>query len=206
MCSLSSSTIHSAQCVLLPVKQCKTGGQRWMYTCVNYMAVIAVWSPLESRLALEHLLRAYSEACLISCFYVCFTASCRACLRSVWQHNSCELQRRDAYIGRSWVFLVMHLANDNLSIFGRFDTNVDKLNLLVSEILVLWLPSPTLSSSLSSPWALYHCCHQYQLWTEYALKHLQSVACGHQILLKNPTPKIQFSTFLQNLKWWLSIP
>ena len=37
-----------------------------MYTCVNYMAVIAVRHPLESLLALEHLIRAYSEACLIS--------------------------------------------------------------------------------------------------------------------------------------------
>jgi len=51
MYSLSSSTVHS-------VKLSKTGGQRWRYTCVNYMAVIAVWSPLESLLAFEHLIRA----------------------------------------------------------------------------------------------------------------------------------------------------
>ena len=46
----------------------KTGGQRWIYACVNYMAVIVVWSPLESLLALENFIRAYSEAYLTSCF------------------------------------------------------------------------------------------------------------------------------------------
>jgi hypothetical protein len=44
-----------------------TGGQRWMYTGVFYMAVTAVKSPLESLLALEHVIRAFSEACLIFC-------------------------------------------------------------------------------------------------------------------------------------------
>jgi hypothetical protein len=44
-----------------------TGGQRWMYTCVFYMAVTAVKSALESLLALEPVISAYSEACLIFC-------------------------------------------------------------------------------------------------------------------------------------------
>jgi len=53
----------------------RTGGQRWMYTCVDYMAVIVVQSPLESLLALQCLIRAYSEVCFISCLEACFTAS-----------------------------------------------------------------------------------------------------------------------------------
>jgi len=53
------------------MEQYKTGGQRWMYTCDYYMAVIAVRSPLESLLVLELLIRAYSEACLISCLEAC---------------------------------------------------------------------------------------------------------------------------------------
>jgi hypothetical protein len=60
---------------------------------------------------------------------------------------------------------------------------------------VLWSPSPTLSSSLSTPWPLYYCHHHYQPWTECAHIHLQSVGCGQQILLENLCPKIQFSTF-----------
>jgi hypothetical protein len=97
MCSLLSSTVHSERCAAVPVKLYKTAGQRWMYTCVNYMAVIAVWSLLESLLALEHLIRAYAEACLISRMYIHFTVSFRACLMSAWQHNGWELQLRDAW-------------------------------------------------------------------------------------------------------------
>jgi hypothetical protein len=51
MYSLSSSTVHSGKLYI-------TVGQKWRYTCVNYMAVIAVWSPLESLLAFEYLIRA----------------------------------------------------------------------------------------------------------------------------------------------------
>ena len=58
----------------------KTGGQRWMYTCVYYMAVIAVWSPLESLPTLEHLIRIYSAAYLISYLEAYFIASLRAFL------------------------------------------------------------------------------------------------------------------------------
>jgi len=66
----------------VPMEQYRTGGQRWMYTCVYYMAVIAVRSPLESLLALERVIRAYSEACLILCLEACFIASVKACLIS----------------------------------------------------------------------------------------------------------------------------
>jgi hypothetical protein len=45
----------------VPAKLYKPGGQKWMYTCDNYMAVIAVRSPLESLLALEYIFRAYSD-------------------------------------------------------------------------------------------------------------------------------------------------
>ena len=148
----------------MPVKLYKTGGQRWIYTCVNYVAVIAVRSPLESLLALEYLIRAYFEACLISCF--------RTCLMFASQRNAWELRLRGVYFRRSWVFLRMHLADENLLVVGRFDTNVDKLNRLVWVLLVLWSPSPTLSSSLSSPWPSYHCHHHYQLWTECVHIHL----------------------------------
>jgi len=69
-------------CAPVPMELYKTGGQRWMYTCVYYMAVIAGQSPLESLLAHESLIRAYSEACLISCLESGFIASLRACLIS----------------------------------------------------------------------------------------------------------------------------
>jgi len=39
-------------------EQYKTDGQSWWNTCVAYMAVIAVRSPLESLLAFEHIIRA----------------------------------------------------------------------------------------------------------------------------------------------------
>jgi hypothetical protein len=51
MCCLSLSTADLE-------KLYKTGGQRWRYTGVNYMAVIAVWNPLESLLAVEQRIRA----------------------------------------------------------------------------------------------------------------------------------------------------
>jgi len=66
----------------VPMELYRTGGQRWMYTCVYYMAVIAVQSPLESLLALEHLITAYSEAYLISYLEAYIMASLRACFRS----------------------------------------------------------------------------------------------------------------------------
>ena len=168
----------------------ETGGQRWMYTCVYCMAVIAVWSQLESLLALERLIRAYSDSCLISWLEACFIASLRACLMSAWQSNAWELRLRDAYFGKSWVFHMMLLANENLWVCGRLDMNVDKLNLLVYVLLVLQSPSPTLSSLLSSPCPSYHCHHQYQPLTECA--HLQppSVGCGQHILLENLSSKI----------------
>jgi len=53
-----------------------------MDNCVYYMAVIAVQSPLECLLALQHLIRVSSAACLISCLEACFTASLRACMMS----------------------------------------------------------------------------------------------------------------------------
>jgi hypothetical protein len=55
----------------VPMILYKTGGQRWIYTYMYYMAVIAVRSPLESLLALELIIRAYSKACFISCLEVC---------------------------------------------------------------------------------------------------------------------------------------
>jgi len=66
----------------VPKELYKTGGQRWMNTWVCYMAVIAVRSLLESLLALECLIRAYSEVCLISFLEACFIVSLRGCLRS----------------------------------------------------------------------------------------------------------------------------
>jgi hypothetical protein len=44
------------------------------------MAVIAVRSPLESLLELEYLIKAYYEACLISCLKARFIASFIACV------------------------------------------------------------------------------------------------------------------------------
>jgi len=98
----------------VPMEQYKTGGQRWMYTCVYYMAVIAVWSPLESLVALECLNRAYSEACLISCLEACFIASLRTCLMSACQSNASELRLRDAYFGRSEVYHTILLPDENV--------------------------------------------------------------------------------------------
>jgi len=66
----------------VPMELYKTGGQRWMYTCVYYMAVIAIQSPLGSLLAHECLIRADSEACLISCLEAGSIASLRASLMS----------------------------------------------------------------------------------------------------------------------------
>jgi len=66
----------------VPLELYMTGGQRWMYTCVFYMAVTVVKSPLESLLALEHVIRAYSEACLIFCWDAYVISSLRACLKS----------------------------------------------------------------------------------------------------------------------------
>jgi hypothetical protein len=72
-----------------------------IYTRVYYMAVIAVQSPLEDLLALEHLVRAYAKACLIACSDVCFLNSLRACLKCASQSNVVALHMRDMYIGSS---------------------------------------------------------------------------------------------------------
>ena len=165
-----------------------------MYICVYYMAVIALQSPLESLLALEQLNRAYSEACLISCVEVCFIVFLRACLMSAWQSNAWELCLRNAYFRRSWVFHTRFLADGNLWVYGMFRTNVDKLNLLLYVLLVLWSSSPILSSSPLSPWASYHCHYQYQPLTEWAHIHPKSAGCRLQIVLESQSPKIQFST------------
>jgi hypothetical protein len=63
------------------------------------------------------------------------------------------------------------------------------------SLLVLYSPSPTLPSSLASPWSSYHWHHHYQPWTECAHIHLQSVGYRQQILLVRLSPKIQFSIF-----------
>jgi len=60
----------------------KTGSQRWMYTCVYYMAVIAVCSLQERLLALERCIRAYSEVCSISNLEAFFIVFFRACYMS----------------------------------------------------------------------------------------------------------------------------
>ena len=111
------------------------------------------------------------------------------------QSNACELQLRDANIIRSWDFLTIHLADENLWVVGTFYTNVDKLNLLDWVLLVLSSLSPTLSSSLSSPWPSYHWHHLYHSWTECVHIYLLSVGCRQQILLEHLSPKIKFCTF-----------
>ena len=50
----------------MPMELYSASGQRWTYSYVYYLPVIVVWYLLESPLALESLIRAYSEACLIS--------------------------------------------------------------------------------------------------------------------------------------------
>ena len=149
------------------MKLYKIGGQRWMYTCSYNMAVLVVWSPLESLLALDHIFRMYSKAYFI-------VASLRSCMMCAWQSITWELRLRDMYIRRSWILHTKLLADINLWVCGWFEMNVDELK--------------------SSPWPSYNCHHHYQLWMEYAYIYPQSVGCWQQIFLENLSPIIQFST------------
>ena len=63
----------------MPMELYLAGGQRWMYSSVYYLSVIAVWCLLGSLLALETHIGGYSKACLIFCLEVCFIALFSVC-------------------------------------------------------------------------------------------------------------------------------